>query len=265
MHTGHSLWTGYMVVLLITCGESAAPGDLPPRPDPSDRLTCILEEWQRRSAACMSVDVRFTAKEDTQTASFKSGGSKTYTGRIALGPRGKALVSFVEPQAKNVASETERLIWTNDVFHHFQPKLKVHVVSPIAPKERGRLPAAIALPFLWNTSVEAMKRCYQVELIKEDAKTVILAFTPTSGQSSPSFSKAYLELERATYLPQRYRMVNSDGKGSKDFRVMEAMCNQPMPEELFQVRDNKGLRLVETVEGDTKSWLSRFFKKELLP
>jgi hypothetical protein len=123
-------------------------------------------------------------------------------------------------------ARTVRFIWNKATFHQIRPESKEHVVSPISEQDRNRLPAVLALPFLWNTSVEVLKTRYQVELLKEEAATCSLMITPISKRGPSSFSKAFLQFDHETYLPRRYLVWGHDGKTETDYRVTEVRYNQ---------------------------------------
>ena len=258
----HVLWTAYAVAFLLMSGTHTAIAETPPRPDSGTTLGRILDEWHRRSSASTSVDVLFNGE-----ARSRAWGVEPYDGRVTLGPKGKAAVSLVRHRGKDNAISTERLIWTNDEYHRFlsMPESKVHVLAPIAATDRGRLPAVFALPFLWNSSVEDLERRYHVELLKEDAETCTLAFTPLPGSGPSAFSKAFLQLDRRTYLPRRYFTIDPNGKDSKDYRATEARRDLRIPEEVFRIPGEQGWDLIDLSQGGLSAWVARAFQQVLLP
>ena len=125
-------------------------------------------------------------------------------------------------------------------MHQLLPERREHLLWPIDEQDRGRLPAILALPFFWKLTAESMKCRHEVELLKEKAGAWFLRITPRSRDGSPSFSRAFLELEQASFLPRRYALISPDGKSSKHFRITRARCNQEAPRELWQLPDDRG-------------------------
>ena len=42
----------------------------------------------------------------------------------------------------------------------------------------------------------------------------MLAITPSSAVDKETFSKAWIELDRSTFLPRRYHLISPDGKST---------------------------------------------------
>ncbi len=166
---------------------------------------------------------------------------------------------------------TNRIIYTDDAVHNFHPEVKEHLVWPIAPEDRGRIPAVLALPFFWRLNTEWLKERYTVELLPiEQAKKVwVLRFTPLTKTGRESFFKAYVVLEQSTYRTLRYLVISPDGKSTKDYRVTETRCNQPVPEDLWRIPDDsdwKDWKVTRMGEGQSlKARISRLVKPDLSP
>ena len=260
MTTRHKARAAFAVLFMLAGGAVAAiEADKPPSPDSRDRLDRVLKEWQRRSDERTSLDVRFVLRDRSPDCE-----DEVFTGRVVLLPGRRALVE-TKREGQDKAARTQRLIWANDAFHQLLPERKEHIVWPIAADRQGRLPAALALPFLWRVSPDALKARYQVALVKEDPESWILSFAPLPKGGSPSFSKALLQLDRTTCLPRRYLLIGPDGRDTKDYRVTEVQSNRPIPEEVLRVPDDEGWRVIRQGDNKVTAWLNRLFKPDLLP
>jgi hypothetical protein len=179
-------------------------------------------------------------------------------------PDGSALVQFARRDAKGKAVETDRWVWTNKAVHYLRFELRNHSVWPIAEQDRGRLPARLALPFLWHVDPERLKSQYSVALVREDAGAWSLSFAPLSAADRSGFCKAYLELDKKSFLPRRYLVLND--KFANDFRVTEARLDKPVPKGVFEIPDEPGWNVMGNEEDMRKpTWLDRLLKPELLP
>ena len=237
-------------------GLEMAP-DAPARPEADARLGRILEEWRRRSAAYTSLDVRFTGLERNP----RWGEENPLTGRIVLASGGRAFVEVARGAEK--ARFTERTIWMDDTMHLFLPERREHFIWPLDAKDRGRLPAFLALPFFWNLSAEGLKSRYDIELFMETPEAWYLRVRPRTRVGRESFSKAFIILDRSTYLPLRYFLTCPDGKSSKDFRITETRCNQPISDEVWRIPDDSGWKVSR--RGGSKDFFLQRYKLDLLP
>jgi len=165
------------------------------------------------------------------------------------------------------ARNLERIIWADDAIHQFLSGSKQHFVWPIAAEDRGRLPTVLALPFGWRLDAGGLKSRFRVELVSDNQPgSCLLRFTPSTPIGRETFSKAYVELDRATYLPRRYVVFRPDGSSWLDFRVTEADCDRPIPEETWRVPDDHGWKVIR-MEADqpVRLRLSRLIKLDLVP
>lgn len=252
-------------VALLAGDPPGAPGKAP---GPDARLSRILDNWHRRSAARSSLEIRCTRLDRGP-----NWGDESYSGRIVLLPDGQALVEFVKRDAKGKPIDTERCIWTTEAFHRILPERKDHLVWPIGAQDRGRLPAMLALPFLWHVDVERLTSRYSVALLKEESDAWVLSFVPLTEAGRTRFSRAYLQLEKETFLPRRYLWINPDGKSTRDFRLTEARPDPPR-EEPWEISPEQGWNVTKLEQarpgeaphaGAFASWFASFLTPDLLP
>ncbi len=109
-----------------------------------------------------------------------------------------------------------------------------------ARRRRGRLPAVLALPFLWNVSTEGLQSRYDVKLVKEEPDTLILRIRPRTKAGRSWFSAALVRLDRTTYLPRRYTVVDPDGKTVRYYRATAIRCDEQVSDEALRLPDDVG-------------------------
>jgi hypothetical protein len=247
-----------LATILLLAGRLPAGADEPGRPtDADERLERILETWHQRSAKWTSLDVRFRLVERTPGQP-----DQQRSGRVVLQRDGRAMMEIGRGAKAEVA---ERCLWTRDEVHLSRMEAKTRLVWPMAAKDRGRLPAALALPFLWNVKPETLKSRYRCTLLKEDKEAWILGFSPLSDAGSRSLSKGYIQLDRTTYLPRRYYVIGPDGKSTRDYRVTSTRCDAAIEEEAFRPFDDQGWQVKRLSDQKLPEWLTRLAAPELLP
>ena len=253
----------------VPTDDTTEPGfQVPPgltvEPGVESQLDRILNDWEHRAAAWTCLDVRFTGRARNSTWAE----DEPLTGRVVLTSSGRAYVDVVgsdDPSKANKSSYTERIIWTDDEVHQIHPATKEHIIWPIAAEDRGKLPVFLALPFCWHLSSDSLKARYHVELLaSKHADTWLLGITPSTEVGKDDFKKAFIELDRSTYLPRHYSLISADGKSTRYYEVTEARSNQPVPEEVWLI-PNLPTWKVRRVDGVT-SWISRgLVKSQLVP
>jgi hypothetical protein len=137
------------------------------------------------------------------------------------------------------------------------------VTSSIAEMDRGRLPAMLAIPFIWNMSAETLQSRYRVKLEAEQPETWLLRLARLSRTGREPFSAACVWLDRTNYLPRRYFIYSPDRQSSKDFRVSEIRCDQAVPDAPVRVPSGDGWQVLKM--DQSPPWLSPMVSLELVP
>ncbi|WP_435020627.1 LolA family protein [Tundrisphaera sp. TA3] len=241
----------WMIVIGLACGATLAPADEPARPRIDQaRLGPILDEWARRSAALTSVDVRYTGEE--RSAAW---GSTPISGRAVLLRDGRARLDVAEHDDQGREAQRSRLVWTGTDLHQFRFDTKQRFVYPKAERDRGRLPDLLTLPFAWGWDRDGLTSRYRVELVNELAEVWCLKVTPPE-PAKATFSRAFILLDRATYLPRLYYLFDRDGKSQTQYKVAEIHADRPIPDDLLSVADEPGWETVRTEPIDYARWLA---------
>ncbi len=271
MPVGYGLQAVLAIVVQLVGTAVATPKDEPAQQSADARLARILHEWELHSAKWKSLDVRYSGVETDRAWSDK----KPFSGRVVLIRKGRALVEYAPGDAREKKNAgQQRIIWTDDAMHVDVPERKMDIVWAIDAKDRGRLPAVLALPFFWNLTTEGLKSRYKVELVKEERETWYLRITPLPKAGQDGSSAAYIALDRATYLPRRYVLLEptfgfvSGVRRVSDYRVTDARCDQAVPDEVFRIPSGDDEQGIHITGFETPRFLSRFFSQpsiELIP
>jgi hypothetical protein len=250
------------VGLLFTGTALASFEDDPAKPGTEARLAGILHEWELRSSAWKSLDVRYTAVKSDRAWRDK----EPFSGRVVLLRNGHAVVETAPNDgAKQKSIRPQRLIWTDDAIHLVETESKADLVWTIEAKDRGRLPAVLALPFFWNLTAAGLKSRYSVELVTEKSETWDLRITPLPKTGIDHFEAAYIVLDRATYLPRRYAVLDSMRNTATDYRVTEVHSDKAVPDEVFRIPTGDGWGALQMEDFKFPSWLASQKPIELIP
>ncbi len=106
MLTGRDVRTALVVVVLVTGEGSTTVGDHPLPPDANAKLTRMLSDWQRRSSARKSLDVRFMG--ETRRPAWNE--RERFTGRVVLLRKGLARLDYESVSAKDQQGRTQHWI-----------------------------------------------------------------------------------------------------------------------------------------------------------
>jgi outer membrane lipoprotein-sorting protein len=254
MGIAYAFRTAIAVFVLAGGARAGWPEAHPDQPGADSRLEQILNEWQRRSTARTNLDVRLNCASHDREA---------FEARVILLPKSQAALEYTYHHATSNQDIAIRWVWTGDSVNFIEPAHKIHYVCPLAEDERGRLPAVIALPFFWNLTASNLRSRYRVKLEKEDDQTLLLRFTPLTDAGRSWCSTAFVWLDRATYLPRRYYVVDADRKSVKDCRVTETHCDQRVADLDLRLPSGPGLPVSENTERPT-DWLLRILTRLLM-
>jgi hypothetical protein len=257
MPTGYGPGLVVRKLLLLCTGLAAAAGPTATS-DPS--LEQILSQWQRQTSALRSIAVQFLAQRNDRNW----GDKETFTGRVFVSRDGRCSFEVTQPAKQAIAAKTTRLIWANDALHLIVPEQKSHAVFPIGDKVRGRLPAPLALPFCWNTSIDRLKERYRIELVRREPKAWLLSFTPKTDAGKASFSRAYLWLDHVNSLPARFFVVSPDRTSTMDYRATETRTNGALAEDAPVIPGGEDWR-DPFGESGVRYWSNKAGNNDLLP
>lgn len=226
--------------------------------DEPPRIDQILARWEALASARKTIDVRFTREDH----SLAWNGRAEYDGRLMLKDAETAAVDFTT--RGDPPTLVERLVWTGSEIRQFDAGTR-QIFLFARPKDLPpKLPDAICLPFLFGRKAAEVQEHYDVRLVKEDDKTYLIRFdakdvaaspAPAKGNllerilarmvwSSSTFRTAHVELDKETLLPRKLLLVDLNGKDTQTYRVTSIRLNEPVREDVLQVRAVKGWKVV---------------------
>ena len=245
---GGSAYQPPWVIVAFVLSAAAHAGD----PDNAidQRSEAFVKRWAHVSARIDRVDVRFT-REDRSV----NWGTERFEGRLRMKKPNLASV-VVEQRLENGRSETiERLIWTDREVHQFRERNRQQFVLAY-PEERAHVPHLAALPFLFGMTAEDALAKYEIQLVRETDRSIIVALRPRGPWLKECFSKAFLELDARSLLPRRLWVVAPNGRDTKDYRAVETRINDPVEPGAFAPETMPGWEVIRS-EGATVKWLIR--------
>ena len=131
----------------------------------------------------------------------------------------------------------ETIICTKDEVWQYRFDLKQIFVFPLDKNARKRALEEGPLPFLFNMKADEAKARYDMLLLEEDAKQILLKITPKLKEDLESFSTAWVLLDAKFLLPTRIVLLAPDKKSTKDFYLSNIRANQLVNAAFFRVGD----------------------------
>jgi TIGR03009 family protein len=193
-------------------------------------MKAILQEWERRSTRLNSLVVRI-ARLDSDPA---WGEDERYEGQAFLQSPNKACIDFkrVKPnaQGKAVLSDYERIVCTGDEVWQYRSDTKQIFIFPLDSQGQKRAMEEGPLPFLFNMKAADAEARYEMNMLREmrdknGQEYFVIRVLPRWPIDKESFSQAFLQLNKSTYLPDRLVLVAPNQKAKKDYTLYEVRAN----------------------------------------
>ena len=193
----------------------------------------VLEEWEQKSKKIVSLDVSFDRIDKSP-----GWGDQYFRGRAMLqspdlaclefqkyklGPNGKPLFGadkLGNPVPQTESQPTERIICTGtDVLQYSYEERKIYIF-PLDKQSRQKALQQGPLPFLFNMKAAEAKSRYSMNLIKQDDKDYLIGILPRETVDKQSFSKAFLWLNKETFLPNQLWLYTVGDKERQEFQFV---------------------------------------------
>jgi TIGR03009 family protein len=199
----------------------------------------LLDAWEAQSKKVTSLDVAFD-RIDKLGAAW---GDVYYQGRAMLKSPDLACLEFTKCkvddngkplQPRQLESEpNERIVCTGKEVLQYQWDEKVVYVFPLEKEVRQKALQQGPLPFLFNMRADDAKKRYGMRVLKQDDKEYLISIVPREDIDKQSFSKAFLWLNKKTFLPNKLWLYPIGGKELQEFRFTGILANKPMDNSFF--------------------------------
>jgi TIGR03009 family protein len=215
--------------------QQARPSDAARRPvntpDPA-RMKLLLTAWERQSAQFTTLDVRI-ARVDSSPA----WGEERYLGRAILKSPNRAWLDFQKivrnAAGKDVPVPHERIVCTGKEVWQYRSDTHQIFIYTLDRQNQKRALEEGPLPFLFNMKAADAEARYDMTLVTENDAFYVISVVPRLQIDRESFLKAFIKLNKKTFLPDRIYLVSPDGKSTKDFTLTGVKPNAAVAEENF--------------------------------
>ena len=195
----------------------------------------LLGEWEKKSAELKTLDVHL---KRTDHALDNAWDDEEYLGRAILQSPDHAWLNFDKikkgKDGKLVSVPHERIICTGTEIWQYLSETKQILIFPLAKEEQKRAMDEGPLPFLFNMRAADAEARYLMSIVKETPEFYVLSVTPRLRIDQEAFSKAFLQLNRTTYLPVRIKLISPEGNNTKDYVLSDVKRNTEVRPENFK-------------------------------
>ena len=186
-----------------------------PKGDPA-RMRQLLLVWEKESAKLKTLDVGIQRTDESPLW-----GKEYYKGRAIFQSPNLAWLDFNKSQKSEAGKDTfvphERILCTGSEFWQYKYDTKEIYIFSIDRKDQKRVLEEGPLPFLFNMKASEAEARYQMDMVKENAEYFVISVIPKLQIDQDAFAKAFLQLNKKTYLPDKIFLISPDGKSTKNY------------------------------------------------
>lgn len=203
----------------------------------------ILRRWEQESARRATIDVRFK-----RTDVSKVWGNTEYRGQVSLQRPDLARVELKKldtQQTPPKVADFEDIICTGKHILQYAYDTQQIFVFPLAKEERKRALDEGPLPFLFHTRADDLNARYTLSLVRESKDVYVIGVVPRLDIDRDVFSKAFLWLNKGSFLPDKLVLVDPNEQDTKEYTFTLINENKAFPPETFRGRRLRGWTVVE--------------------
>jgi TIGR03009 family protein len=198
----------------------------------------LLAEWERRSSQLTTLTVAFN-REDK----MKGWEPESYRGNAFLQSPNLACLHFQKQKGQGKAVtfiDHERIVVNAQEVRQYDFMTKEIFVFPLDRNQRKRALQEGPLPFLFNMKAAEAKQRYLMTIREQNRTSYLIDVLPLIEQDRSVFSRAYLQLNKTSFLPDRLLLVATNGKDTQDYSFSGIQANQLINKVFFEAPQIKG-------------------------
>ena len=218
---------------------AAATSPVPAAPSPRQQVAApdpvkmkqLLRDWERESATLKTLDVAI--KRIDKSAAW---GDEEYQGRAILRSPNLAWLDFQKVEVEGDQRKLkphERIVCTGTEVWQYRSDTKQVFIFPLEKQAQKRALEEGPLPFLFNMRAAEAEARYKMDLTVEAKEYYVISVVPKEKIDQESFSKAFLKLNKATYLPDQIFLLSPDGRSTKQFYLSNVARNKAVSNDNF--------------------------------
>jgi TIGR03009 family protein len=226
----------------------------------------VLSEWEVRSKKIVSLEVLFDRIDRSP-----GWGDQYYQGRAMLQSPDLALLQFqkykIDANGKKVVAKKdgklvpqlepepfERIVCTGTKVLQYSWDDKKIFIFPLDKEARQKALQQGPLPFLFNMKAADAKKRYSMTLLNQDEKDYLIGIVPNEEIDKDSFSKAFLWLNKKSFLPDQLWLYTVGNKERQEFvfagELNTIRANTPLDQKFFLDARFPGWKAIENPNGN---------------
>lgn len=224
-----------LAIAHVALGQATAPPRRAVDPAAEARklqqMEGILKLWEQQSAGRTTIEVTFTRLDVSDVW-----GNTEYRGKASLqSPNLVRLELQKVDRDKNppIVVPHEQILCTGTAVLQYAYDTKQIFVFPLAKEERKRVLDEGPLPFLFNMRADELKKRYTLFVSDENQDVYLIGVIPRWESDKETFSRAFIWLNKKSFLPDKLRLVAPNGKDTKQYTFRLIRENDKLDPKLF--------------------------------
>ena len=198
-------------------------------------MDAIMAAWEKRSGQLKTLNVGFTRVD--RSSAWEE---EKFTGQAFFQSPDLACLHFkkqADPTTEGTPAQYkdyERIVCTGSEVLRYTWDTKQMFVYPLDKSVQQKTLQQGPLPFLFNLKADAARKRYDMALTQQSDKQYLIRIAPLYDIDRESFSKAFLWLNKTTFLPDQLWLVATNGKDYQDYKFTNVVANQTANPQVFQ-------------------------------
>lgn len=222
------------------------------------KMAEVMRAWEAKSATIKSLYIEFQQTDTIEgEKSYQKGWAMIKAPNLAVYSVSKSDPTFEEDV------KLRRLVCTGDEYWQYEHAAKEIIVQTLTEEEKERVIQDGPVPFLFNFRAAEAARKYRMYLRKEQGDYYYIEVIPLDQEDRESFSQAFLQLNKTTFLPELIYLVDPNDTDRKQFKLTTVQPNSPKVDDRFFVGARlAGYELVKNPVGEERPGARRAPSRE---